>query len=450
MQLVAYGAQDVYLTGNPQITFFKVVYRRHTNFSMECIRQTVSGIMQLGGKGTATISRNGDLISQIYMTYKLSSKTGDAVVSNFGNALIKNAEVEIGGQLIDRQDGRFMQVYTDLTEPNPSANPCGLLKHQKMSGLGANFADTVGDSSNYSTTVKTDKLYWVPLKFWFCRNPGLALPLIALQYHEVKVSVELEEGSKLTTGVTGKSKSITNSDDFQKNDCNLWVDYIYLDTDERRRFAQVSHEYLIEQVQVKKSNVSLTGERDDIDLNFNHPVKELMWVFTGSTDNSLKNGFFPGCAVQSVPDDAIFNTADDTNASVFNINSSLNGSINNTAIETIKSIPPTTTFKLTLNGQDRFQERDTFYFANTQVYKHHTGSGAPFPVGSIHVYSFALKPEEHQPSGTCNFSRIDSSKLNIEYNTSTSDSLIKEIHVYAVNYNVLRIMSGMGGLAYSN
>jgi len=443
MQLVAYGAQDVYLTGNPQITFFKVVYRRHTNFSMECIRQTMSGIMQLGGKGTATISRNGDLISQIYMTYKLSNGSRDGeVVSNFGNALIKNAEVEIGGQLIDRQDGRFMQLHSDLTEPNPTSNPCGLVKYQKMAGIGANLNEVAGVTDDYSTTTKKDVLYWVPLKFWFCRNPGLALPLIALQYHEVKVSVELEEASKLTT-----KGSITNSDDFSKNDCNLWVDYIYLDTDERRRFAQVSHEYLIEQVQVKKSNVNVS-DRDDIDLNFNHPVKELIWVFTGSSDDALKNGFFPGCGVQEIPDDDVLGTGEGSSAQVFDISSANDGE--KQYMNTKKSIPSETTFKLTLNGQDRFQERDSFYFANTQVWKHHTGSGSPFPVGAIHVYSFALKPEEHQPSGTCNFSRIDSSKLNIEYPTNPGGELVKEIHVYAINYNVLRIMSGMGGLAYSN
>jgi hypothetical protein len=418
---------------------------------MECIRQTVSGIMQLGGKGTATISRNGDLISQIYMTYKLSGGSDSNrpdIVSNFGNALVKNAEIEIGGQLIDRQDGRFMQLYTDLTEANPSANPCGLLKSQKMSGLGANLNSAANNTAGnqYSTTVKEDKLYWVPLKFWFCRNPGLALPLIALQYHEVKVSVELEEGTKLETKKNGNNTTLTSL--FQKNECNLWVDYIYLDTDERRRFAQVSHEYLIEQVQVKKSNVSISSQRDDIDLNFNHPVKELMWVFTGATDNALKNGFFPGCGVQTVPVDGLEREDEEDDASVFNLGSTT-GELS-TDMDTQKSLPSSTTFKLTLNGQDRFQERDTFYFANTQVWKHHTGSGSSFPVGSIHVYSFALKPEEHQPSGTCNFSRIDSSKLNIEYTNGTGGDLIKEIHVYAVNYNVLRIMSGMGGLAYSN
>jgi hypothetical protein len=404
----------------------------------------MSGIMQLGGKGTTTISRNGDLISQIYMTYKLSNANRDGeVVSNFGNALIKNAEVEIGGQLIDRQDGRFMQLHSDLTEPNPTSNPCGLVKYQKMAGIGANM-NKIGDvTDDYSTTTKKDVLYWVPLKFWFCRNPGLALPLIALQYHEVKVSVELEEASKLTT-----KGSITNSDDFSKNDCNLWVDYIYLDTDERRRFAQVSHEYLIEQVQVKKSNVNVS-ERDDIDLNFNHPVKELIWVFTGSSDNALKNGFFPGCGVQEIPDDDVHVTGSQLSTSVFNLSSSGAGGFQTTKT-TPRSIPTDTKFKLILNGQDRFQERDSFYFANTQVWKHHTGSGSPFPVGAIHVYSFALKPEEHQPSGTCNFSRIDSSKLNIEYPSNPGGELIKEIHIYAINYNVLRIMSGMGGLAYSN
>ena len=472
MQLVAYGAQDVYLTGNPQITFFKVVYRRHTNFSMECIRQSFSGNLQLGGQSTSTISRNGDLIGQIYLQYKLNSQTTpnkSKLVSNFGNAMIRMAEIEIGGQTIDRQDGRFMQMYSDLTEPNPSGNPCGVCKHQKLSGIGANTINTETDSTELSTSVKMDMDYWIPFKFWFCRNPGLFLPLIALQYHEVKLRIELNQEDSLVNkdprDPPGSLSSIINSDDFV-----LWVDYIYLDTDERRRFAQVSHEYLIEQVQMKKQSLKSfsTSSKTEVKLNFNHPVKELLWGFSGSGASSLNDNYFPGCP--SYKDNSSFGGfMDEFDANINSISGiesfkkSKNQVLNNataspgvpkpgeTTTDILDNLCPNLYYKLNLNGHDRMAERDSNYFNLTQIFKHHSGYGSCFPIGATNVYSFALKPEEHQPSGTCNFSRIDNASLFVLNNEPGSiGSKITDINIYAINYNVLRIMSGMGGLAYSN
>ena len=363
MQLVAYGAQDIYLTGNPQITFFKVVYRRHTNFAMECVEQTLSGTSTSTNGGsdvncTATVSRNGDLVGKMYVT------SSDSGITD-GADLVKQVDVEIGGQRIDRHYKEWMQVWSELSTPESKA-----IGVKAMTGC-------VGTSG--STGVG---MVQVPLQFWFNRNPGLALPLIALQYHEVKVSI-----------------TFSSETDSNPTNTALWADYIYLDTDERRRFAQVSHEYLIEQVQFIDS---ATGTSHD--LNFNHPVKELIWT----------GGWTESTGLNAAP------ATDATNG-----------------------------YKLVLNGHDRFAERHSTYFTRTQVWQHHTGAGGlnPAAVGSgkcndsIAVYSFALKPEEHQPSGTCNFSRIDNAQLK-----SPSDAL----YIYAVNYNVLRVMSGMGGLAYSN
>jgi len=440
MQLVAYGAQDIYLTGNPQITFFKVVYRRHTNFSMECIKQTINGNFNFGKEGSSTISRNGDLIGQMYLSYSLKDNTN--IQSNFGNAMIKNAEIEIGGQLVDRQDGRWMQIHTDLTEPNPSGNPCGPCPHQKLAGIGVNFG-----SAGESTTTKKDMIYWVPFKFWFCRNPGLYLPLIALQYHEVKLKIELWESTNLGTAPAFHDKNLS-----------LWVDYVYLDTDERRRFAQVSHEYLIEQVQMKKSNWG--SSTSSVKLNFNHPVKELVWAFSQSGADGIKDNFFPGTALRhdSDLDGSITQGAYDDNGGHYGgdhlpIDFAKHLHVGNAVAEETNVFIEQRNYGLKLNGHDRFYKRDSHYFTLTQVWKHHTGYGSPFPVSSIYVYSFALKPEEHQPSGTCNFSRIDSATLdmtNIGTTHLPESTVINEINIYAVNYNVLRIMSGMGGLAYSN
>ena len=377
MQLVAYGAQDIYLTGNPQITFFKVVYRRHTNFSMEAIDQTINGTISTTGasSGTVTISRNGDLIHRLYVETTVPALDPSADDDNYGYKIFDNVELEIGGQTIDRHYGHWMEVWAELTESNSTgaftAISAGLTSgtvFQRMSCAGG---------TNAGGAVAPGNVF-IPLQFWFCRNPGLALPLIALQYHEVKVKLNMSSRNQASI--------------------KLWADYIYLDTDERRRFAQVSHEYLIEQVQHQQIGV---GEND---LNFNHPVKELIW-----TPQYIVNG--------------VTETYTTTN---------FKGS-----------------YQLKLNSHDRFAERDYLYFTRAQVWEHHTGFGGVTVKDSIAVYSFALKPEEHQPSGTCNFSRIDNAQLVQNENAGGSGTAVTK-EVYAVNYNVLRIMSGMGGLAYSN
>ena len=390
MQLVAYGAQDIYLTGNPQITFFKVVYRRHTNFSMESIEQTWNGTVAAGNRVTATVSRNGDLVSRMYLQQTLAVTA--SLQANHGNGLIDDVELEIGGQRIDKHTGHWMETWAELTEPNPTGlagatvngdasagsvvtlGPGNSTKYQLMSRSGG-----VPGSGSTTTNLGVDTVF-VPLQFWFCRNPGLALPLIALQYHEVKVVLTCSGSTEFLGG----------------SDLKLFADYIYLDTDERRRFAQVSHEYLIEQVQ-EQSFTGGSGKKEDIVLNFNHPVKELI--------------FSIGTQAKGV--------------GATNIGGGNWG--------------------LKLNGHERFSARDMKYFTRAQVWQHHTGYGSVIGSDGIGVYSFALKPEEHQPSGTCNFSRIDNAVI-----TNSADRAGSGGVCYAVNYNVLRIMSGMGGLAYSN
>ena len=363
LQLVAYGAQDVYLTGNPQITFFKVVYRRHTNFSIESIQQTFNGNATLGQRVTCQISRNGDLVHKLYLQANVLPGTNGKKV---GHKLIEQVEVEIGGQMIDRQYGEWMYIWNELTLPE---------------GKKEGFKKMINyDGNNSENTV------YVPLEFWFCRNIGLALPLIALQYHEVKINLTL--GS---TDTLGANAAVSNVE--------LWADYIFLDTDERRRFAQLSHEYLIEQVQFTGGESiapgSTTGATTKSKLSFNHPVKELIWVNKEATPTDFSN-------------------------------------------------LPTTDFQLQLNGNDRFAKRDAKYFTHVQPYQHHEN----IPDGeNIHVYSFALKPEEHQPSGTLNMSRIDTATAIVG---TPASSPAGTLNMYAVNYNVLRILSGMGGLAYSN
>ena len=417
LQLVAYGAQDVYLTGNPQITFFKVVYRRHTNFAIEAIEQTPTGSNSLGSRVSFQITRNGDLIHRVYFYGVITAKTNHvALVPNFGQKLLKTIELEIGGQRIDKHYSEWLYIWNELSLPIGKRDGYNVM-------VGAN-------KRNIATKLAADATYelYVPLEFWFCRNVGLALPLIALQYHEVKINIEYES-EKLMKDInstnytfeeetTGSFTIANNNSTFNGtitlDKATLWVDYIFLDTDERRRFAQLSHEYLIEQLQFTGAD-SITSSGDSmksIRMNFNHPCKELVWTIRKSNDIVYWNNY---------------STAGNSNTNNDHLDSS----------------NPVTSAKIMLNGNDRFATRKGDYFSLVQPYQHHENTPDKFHQG-INVYSFALKPEEHQPSGTLNMSRIDTAVLSLSSSTSGI------ISIYAVNYNVLRILSGMGGLAYSN
>ena len=449
MQLVAYGAQDVYLTGNPQITFFKVVYRRHTNFSMESIEQTFNGNADFGKKVTCTISRNGDLIYRTYLQVTVPAVSVSSGkfrwVNWLGHQLINNVVLEIGGQQIDKHYGQWLHIWNELSQT--AGHKDGY----------ANMVGNVPQLTQYSSSIPSTTLY-IPLEFWFNRNPGLALPLIALQYHEVKINLEFNPASSMysTTGVSGFTLPSLGA-------ASLFIDYIYLDTDERRRFAQVSHEYLIEQLQYTGSE-STTNTNNKIKLNFNHPCKELIWTVqpTANVASGVTGGpqWFNytdsvdvtyGTGVPTDPNGGGMGLLADNRASLplFDPSGAVSGSIG-TATGTIPFFDSgyncTATAKLQLNGHDRFVERDGRYFNLVQPYQHHTN----VPATGINVYSFALKPEEHQPSGTCNFSRIDNATLLLTLTPDTIGEGSALINVYATNYNVLRIMSGMGGLAYSN
>ena len=456
LQLVAYGAQDVYLTGNPQITFFKVIYRRHTNFAMEAIQQTFSGIPDFGNTVYCQISRNGDLIHRTYLEVDLPFiGSTDKFVNYIGLRLLKSVTIEIGGQQIDKHYSDWLYIWNELSLP-----------------LGKRFAweQMVGaDQDITSRTSGNNVKLFVPLEFWFCRSIGLALPLIALQYHEVKIKIEFEALTNCIYGLdANNATTIPSSTTYKLTNVNLWVDYIFLDTDERRKFAQLSHEYLIEQLQFTGSE-TLNTNNNRIKLNFNHPCKELLWVAKLSDNTSLNHwynytikanntfstgGDYPNLFISS---STALSSIEDTLKADYYASSNLptESSTNldtNLPISITYNVEPGYTPNaknpfskclIQLNGNDRFAERNGTYFSLVQPYQHHTNIPAN---QGINVYSFALKPEEHQPSGTLNMSRIDTAVLSVT-SSATKTGLI---NVYATNYNVLRILSGMGGLAYSN
>ena len=523
LQLVSYGAQDIYISGNPQITFWKVLYKRHTNFAMESIEVTFNGQADFNKRVTAVINRNADLMYRTYVQVVLPAVDLTAVTLqrfrwlNFiGHRLIKTVELEIGGQRIDRQYGDWMQIWTQLSQDAGTIEALNdmlgnthdlvLMKDKRGYALDASCAGSELTNSCVPRQGTPARTLYIPLQFWFCRNPGLAIPLIALQYHEVRINIEFEQWINCTyyeiaTGATVPTsiQSLTAA--------SLYIDYIYLDTEERRRFAQQTHEYLIEQLQFTGAE-SITSSSNKIQLNFNHPVKELVWVvqrdsFVDCTPNQEFIVEVNGCQPFNYTDD--FSTegivmdvlgrgslatggatgsvptfgGDGASGPYFigglgnpGIGPSLSGAswLDSTSTQTQAIVFEDTTnyllakvilqsgvkcegknpvevAKLQLNGQDRFTEREGRYFSRVQPFQHHSRT----PAQGINVYSFALKPEEHQPSGTCNFSRIDKATLQLTVSVNTVRSgRTAQVRVYAVNYNVLRVMSGMGGLAYSN
>lgn len=434
IQLVAYGAQDAYLSGNPQITFWKGLFKRHTNFAMEAFRVNMTGQAAWGTKHSAILGRHADLIYNTYLEVELPA-FGDANAQtpygwagdSLGFKLLNYVELDIGGQIIDRLYGEWLYLWSQLTlTTDARAKLQGLIQPPVDTLLGADYAVTTDPSvcGLFGKPARPTVLY-IPIYFFYTRNPGAALPLIALQYHEVKINVLWNKAINLTTyqnQVPGSPKQ-----------ANLIVDYIYLDVEERRRMAQQSHEYLIEQTQYNEDK-GFTSYANRVDLTFNHPVKELIWVTqqSGKRDctkpyyTAIEAGPPPGPGPNLIsPPHAVAN-------SLYNYDDVMYDCT------------------LQINGQDRLGVQYGQYFGQVQPFQHHTGTTQ----SGLYVYSFALRPEEHQPSGTCNFSRIDTATLvfNVDGSADIDESqdLTFDVRCYAINYNILRVMSGMGGLAYSN
>jgi len=523
LQLVSYGAQDIYISGNPQITFWKVLYKRHTNFAMESIEVTFNGQADFNKRVTAVINRNADLMYRTYVQVVLPAVDFTSVTQvnrfrwlNFiGHRLIKTVELEIGGQRIDRQYGDWMQIWTQLSQDQGTIEALNdmlgnthdlvLMKDRRGYALDASCAGSELTNSCAPRAGTPARTLYIPLQFWFCRNPGLAIPLIALQYHEVRINIEFEQWINCTYYELVSSNTAPPTSIQSLTAASLYIDYIYLDTEERRRFAQQTHEYLIEQLQFTGAE-SITSSSNKIQLNFNHPVKELVWVvqrdsFVDCTPNAEFIVEVNGCQPFNYTDDfstegivmdvlargslASSGTAvptflgDGASGPYFTQGlgapgpgPSLAGAswLDSTTTQTqvivfedttnyllakvilqsgvkCEGKNPVEVAKLQLNGQDRFTEREGRYFSRVQPFQHHSRT----PAQGINVYSFALKPEEHQPSGTCNFSRIDKATLQLTVSVNTvRGGRTAQVRVYAVNYNVLRVMSGMGGLAYSN
>jgi hypothetical protein len=507
---------------------------------MEAIEQTFSGQADFGRRVTCTISRNGDLAYRTYLQVTLPEINqsmvptgGDGIYARWldfiGEHLISQVEVEIGGQRIDRQYGDWMHIWNQLTLTSEqqrgyfkmigNTTQLTYITDPTFSPISGPCSSTAGPSQVCSPrNALPETTLYIPLMFWFCKNPGLALPLIALQYHEVKINLDIRPIGECLWAVKSLNAAVSSGTvsapvPYQQSlvAASLYVDYIFLDTDERRKMAQNPHEYLIEQVQFT-GDESVGSSSNKIKLNFNHPCKELIWVvqpdanvdYCASLDNTQVLFKTLGAqpynytdAIDALPN-AIhaFGGQNETTSGNFITSSGLfempgaidsngaansdqwastaNGSVYDTPFNSQSSATatgsyvsdagtfvlaetaldmhcwgenPVVTAKLQLNGQDRFSEREGSYFDVVQPFQHHTRA----PDTGINVYSFALRPEEHQPSGSCNFSRIDNAVLQLVLSSGTvAGTATAKVRVYGVNYNVLRVMSGMAGVAYSN
>jgi len=495
LQLVAYGAQDIYLTGQPQITFFKEVYKRHTNFAIESILIVPDDSPTLGTRIEVPISRNGDLLKRVWLQINpklMYPKSTDIVklttiVNDFCHSLFTQIEFQIGGQVIDRLYGSWLTIWRNLSEDNPYGSVGSIDKlgarnitqatsfYNRMAytnnGISISQKIVPVDADDYLSFANSNTECYIPVPFWFCKNPGLAIPLIALQYHDVRLILTI---SNFTNFATSLVPQINNNNviNFTQS-LKVYGDYVYLDVVERKQFIDNAHEYLIEQVQKKT-----TQNQNNIKLAFKNPVKEIIitgqpnnpyalspidssnnvvlttdpvnYVVTDPTYGLTWSGVLPGGKprLKYYSDKWIYSTFGSATPQPIILSSDkylynfadYNGEYNDNISRT------NVTLKLVLNGKDQFTARNVKYFTRKTIWESHTGIGAG-NWGSIAVIPFCLNAENTQPSGAVNFSVITDARL-IFSNFSASERL-NSLDIYAISYNILKITAGMGGLIYS-
>lgn len=530
MQLVAYGAADIWLTGNPSITYFKSVYRRHTNFAMEMIEIPFQTAPVLNTcqtvKGTIKVGRYADLLHDVYLMVDLpdifsNEENNFKWVRYLGNQLVTRTEVLIGGQRVDHQYGEWLTIWNEL-----ALNGSKKRSYYELIGYVPEMRPNYHSQTEVHLAIPARRLY-VPLNFFFCNNSGLALPLIALQYQDVYINFEFAAINSLFT--IGKPELSPDAffSDCNDSDSNLllkeclleqgytannvffkyarrWnpnfalaANFVYLDTDERRLYAQTTHEYLVPQVQ-RNEFVGLRGganttnnnsASNSFDLEFQHPCKELVWVYQRD-DVAVTNNWTNFTRLRNPEDWAKINLISAGQLEI--LSQAPNNTLDNPlVIDFVKNVRANQTgpdgfsvsgqfdlgtnilerATLLLNAHERFAPRDSLYFSALQVYKYHTSQPN---VPGINVYSFALRPENDSPSGTCNFSRIDkvemrnilrSGESRFDVNgcgqcvsgggdagspTAQPQPVTYNSRVYAYHYNILRVMAGSGALVFAN
>ena len=492
MQLVAYGIENQYLTEDPQITFFKIVYKRHTNFSIESIPQYFNIKANFSNRVSCTIAKNGDLINRIYVVITLPnipvlpSGAMSRWVNNIGYVLLKTIELEIGGKIIDTHYGDWLYIWNELN------------KNNNFKGID-NMIGNIPELYNFSSS-KSEYTLYIPLQFYFCRNVSFSLPIIALEYSEVKINIDFSDISDciitgpthyiyltdsiclfkpyeliqisnidswiqfinydesqmkmgyikvdpnsilspniILTGLesnysvtiydpatniyptilsnneilnfTKSNSTFRNIYNLTLTDAFLYIDYVYLDNSERIKFAKSNHEYLIDICQFDNDKI-IYNSNNKIKIGYSHPTKEI--IIRTQLDTML-NKFYKD---------------------PFNYTNSFNKKQSKSLIKKIL---------IKLNGFNRELDYDKNFYTNIQSLQHHK-SIAP---NGVFLYSFALYPSDSQPSGSCNFSKIDDISIDITVEQISYNNSAK-IRIYVSSYNILRIINGIAGLAFDN
>ena len=409
MALLAKGSQDRHLTSHPQMSFWKACFKRHTNFSSESIQVLLTGDTSFGGLCRAVLPRKGDLVTDIYLSVELPavSVTGpDPAVkwtNSLGHALIEYVEVAIGGEVIDRHTGEWLEIHSQL-----------YMTDEKQKTY-HNMIGNKGSLINEATELAPQYLY-IPLQFWFNKNDGVALPIAALQVHDVEIRIKLRRAEDLY--VTFDADNVVTAG--RLDSVSLFVNYIQLDSAERKAFATKEHQYLIEQVQYGGQNDVGGARGTGFDISFNHPVKELFWM--GQREVALRTEVVMNS--DGYPD---YND-------YFNFSSSASPGAQLNMFDK---------FLIQLNGTDLLSEREANYFNLYVPWKHHTNA----PEIGVYCYSFAREPERYQPTGTLNFSRLSSAFLKCTFNDAAVLPCV--MRVYAVNYNILSFSCGQAALEYT-
>jgi hypothetical protein len=502
MQLIFQGGQDIYLTGNPSMTFFKKVYKRHTQFGTEYITLPFDTIPSFTPtqmtKATCKIDRNADLLYDTYLTYDLPAiYTNNLIpfgwVEELGTHIIQEITIRVDGNQIDTQRGDFMKIYSDLILG-------GTKKVQWLKCIGgesymSNTSQNLSNNINDQTIAINARRLYIPLLFWYCLNSGLSIPLIALQYNELYIDCTFSPLNELIRiGIPPVSPKRLFGDyensDFNinirnyllslgfdqtnvfyyftqnnwKSNTNIMCDYIYLGDDERKMFAQTSHEYLITQVQFNLFQ-GLKAGPNYLETSFSHPVKEIFWVLT--MDNlDLSNNWYNFTALDTSKSFSYWQSQLRYNNYSEYYEPELSY-IKQNFTDYINSVKAQSVYKLTneqsqtyfgdyysimesaqpvFNNNDRMEIEEHSFYENLQLFKYHSG----FPTQGVYILSFALNPEDHQPSGTQNFSRLDNQEFRINiYNTFPIEQRFN-CYMYAINYNVFRIIGGMGSTVFSN
>jgi hypothetical protein len=417
LQLVAQGRQDVFLTGNPQVTWFKMVYRRYTNFSLESQFIPFDNQPDFGRKITCLLPRKGDLLGPLWLEIQLpalkDSVTGLPLsyTNSTAHALIQEVSLEIGDQEIDKQTGEWMEMYSNYTVTSDKKDAWGAM-------IGKTFEASRGNANSTVVNQFGPLSLFVPLRLWFNKNPGLYLPLLALQYHPIRLNITLRPLQQMFVIDNPVKACDTTAQQASITSMNLYGDYVHLDIDERRRFVANPHEYLIEQVQHTNSTaIDSTATNAKISMEFNHPIRELYWVV--QTDAAVSGNQLFNYTNVSI-----------TRGNALSVKRDFKNMVSNCLVQ--------------LEGYDRFDTRVADYFRMVQPYQFHTV--IPY-MDYVYSYSFSFRPEDTQPSGSMNASRLDTMTLQLTMDMTVPRGSAN-CRVYALNHNVLRIVDGFGGLLF--